>query len=125
MKNLKAFVTVLLFGVFAVGAAQTQEKPALTAEQKQEMSKQNQQNRDRLGLTKDQQIPYRETIKRYAQLVREVRGSALSPDAKREKIELLSGEKDAEMKALLTVEQFKIYQEIQAERKAKFVQLRK
>jgi Spy/CpxP family protein refolding chaperone len=125
MKNLKVVAIALLLSMLAINSAQGQEKPAVPAEQKQEMAKQNQQNKDRLGLTKEQQVPYKEIVKRYAQLMRELKGSGLPHDAKKEKLTVLISQRDAELKALLTPEQYKTYTEIQEEKKAKYLQLRK
>lgn len=81
--------------------------------------------RDPLQLTKDQQVPYREIIKRYATLMGELRRSVLTPDEKKQKNIILLSQREAEIKSMLTPEQFEIYQKLEAERQAKQVNMRK
>jgi len=81
--------------------------------------------KDPLQLTKDQQVPYREIIKRYAILMGELRRSVLTPDEKKQKHIILLSQREAEVKSMLTPEQFEIYQKLEAERQAKQVNMRK
>jgi hypothetical protein len=80
---------------------------------------------DRLQLRADQQIPYREIIKRYAMVMKEVRKSALPKEEKTRKLEILELEKEAEIKAVLSPEQFKVYLERKEENKSKYIDMRK
>ncbi len=80
---------------------------------------------DRLQLRADQQIPYREIIKRYAMLVKDVRKSFIPKEEKAKKLEVLELQKEAEIKTVLTPEQFKVYLERKEENKSKYIDMRK
>lgn len=83
------------------------------------------ETRKQLNLTYEQQTPHREIIKRYAELAREVRKSALKPEDKKAKLELLNMQREAEIKTLLTPEQYKIHLELAELRKSQMVDMRK
>lgn len=80
---------------------------------------------DRLSLKKEQQVPYREIIKRYAMQVRDLRKSSLSKEEKNAKMKEIDINRDVEIKNVLSEQQFKIYQEIKEEQKTKYLDLRK
>lgn len=121
----KIILMALVLSSAAFTTLQAQENQAAPTEAKPTPAQQYQQQKDRLQLTKDQQTPYREITKRYAEELRQLKGSSLTPEEKRQKTTIIFSNKDAEMKTLLSAEQFKVYQQIQEERKARFVQLRK
>jgi len=81
--------------------------------------------KDPLQLTKEQQVPYREIIKRYATLMGELRRSVLTPEEKKQKHIILLSQREAEIKSMLTPEQFEMYQKLEADRQAKQVNMRK
>lgn len=114
-----------LMAAFASNSLQAQEQNAKPSDNQQPVAVQSQPLKDPLALTREQQIPFREITKRYAELMREVRVSSLPPNEKRQKIETIQTEKDAEVKGLLTPDQYKVYQQQREERKAKYLQLRK
>jgi hypothetical protein len=76
-------------------------------------------------LSKEQQTPYREIIKRYATLMGELRRSVLTPEEKKQKKIILLSQREAEVKSMLSPEQFEIYQKQEADRQAKQLNLRK
>ncbi len=116
MKNvLFIFLLSTLFNVQSVSA---QENPATTPAPVPVVQ-------DPLQLTKEQQTPYREIIKRYATLLGELRRSVLTPDEKKQKKIILSSQREAEIKSMLSPEQFEIFQKQEADRQAKQVNLRK
>lgn len=78
-----------------------------------------------LNLTPEQDIPYRSIIKRYAAAIQDVRKSFLPKDEKQKKIENLQNEKEAEIKSLLSTEQFKVYLQRKEEQKTKYIDMRK
>jgi len=80
---------------------------------------------DPLMLSKEQQTPYREIIKRYATLMGELRRSVLTPEEKKQKKIILLSQREAEVKSMLSPEQFEIYQKQEADRQAKQLNLRK
>jgi len=116
MKNvLFIFLLSTLFNVQSVSA---QEKPATTPAPVPVVQ-------DPLQLTKEQQTPYREIIKRYATLLGELRRSVLTPEEKKQKKIILASQREAEIKSMLSPEQFEIFQKQEADRQARQVNLRK
>ena len=103
MKITKLFLPFALL-IFSCKVA-SQEKAVSSDVKNEASSSVNQDSKTQLNLTYEQQIPYREIIKRYAQIVRDVRKSALKPEEKKEKLKVVSLEREAEIKALLTPKQ--------------------
>ena len=124
MKKVKVIFATAIFTAMSLNAA-AQEKSDVSIEKKQEVSTQVKQNLDRLALTKEQQVPYRGVTKRYAQKMKELRESSLEKTQKLEALNVIISEKNAEMKTLLTAQQYKTYLQIQEERKAKMMEKRK
>ncbi len=108
----------LLSTLFNVRSVSAQENPATTPAPVPVVQ-------DPLQLTKEQQTPYREIIKRYATLLGELRRSVLTPEEKKQKKIILSSQREAEIKSMLSPEQFEIFQKQEADRQAKQVNLRK
>jgi len=123
MKTIKLLLPfALLMFSFAVNA---QEKVSTSEDKKQETNSQTQDSKKQLNLTYEQQTPYREIIKRYAIIVRDVRKSALKPEEKKEKLKIVGLEREAEIKALLTPEQYKIHLEVEEFKKTRMVDMKK
>ena len=57
--------------------------------------------------------------------MREVRKSILNKEEKIEKFKFIDLKREAEIKSLLTVEQFNIYRELEVEKKSKMLDMRK
>jgi hypothetical protein len=125
MKIISSFSTMVIMTLASTFSVQAQEKKTEEKINTQEVTTKPQENKDRLGLTYSQQTPYREIIKRYAEEMREVRKSVLSREEKIEKLKLIDLKREAEIKSLLTVEQFKIYLELKEEKKSKMLDMRK
>jgi Skp family chaperone for outer membrane proteins len=104
--------------LFTVQSVSAQEKPATTPAPVPVVQ-------DPLQLTKEQQTPYREIIKRYATLLGELRRSVLTPEEKKQKKIILASQREAEIKSMLSPEQFEIFQKQEADRQARQVNLRK
>ncbi len=125
MKNVKLILSaILLSSLFSVGV-QAQEKAAVAPEKSQEAKSQGQQNVDRLGLTDEQQRSFREIIKRYAEQMRDVRKSVLTKEEKLTRLNEINLNRDAEVKVLLKEEQYKTYLQLQQERRAKMIDMKK
>lgn len=123
MKTLKLlFPFALLMISFTVSA---QEKTVVSEVKKEETNSQSEDSSNQLNLTNEQQMPYREIIKRYALIVRDVRKSVLKPEEKKEKLRVVGLEREAEIKALLTPEQYKIHLELVALKKSRMVDMKK
>lgn len=123
MKITKLFLPFALL-IFSCKVA-SQEKAVSSDVKNEASSSVNQDSKTQLNLTYEQQIPYREIIKRYAQIVRDVRKSALKPEEKKEKLKVVSLEREAEIKALLTPEQYKIHLEVEELKKSRMVDMKK
>jgi hypothetical protein len=123
MKTIKSILPcALLILTFTVSA---QEISGTSEVKKENTNSQSQDSRKQLNLTYEQQTPYREIIKRYAQIVRDVRKSALKPEEKKEKLKVVGLEREAEIKALLTPEQYKIHLDIEEYKKARLLDMKK
>jgi hypothetical protein len=107
---------------FSVSA---QEKTVIPEVKKEETNSQATDSKKQLNLTYEQQTPYREIIKRYAQIVRDVRKSALKPEDKKDKLKIVGLEREAEIKALLTLEQYKIHLEVEEFKKTRMLDMKK
>ena len=121
MKNVKAFLASLVLSLI-FNAATAQEKRKLSDKKKQEMVKQMQENKDLLALTNEQQIPFRAITKRYAQRIKDLRGSLMDRQQKMDALKDIMSDKNGEMKTLLSEKQYEIYLQLQEERKAKILQ---
>jgi cytochrome c556 len=119
MKNLKLSLGMLLFSILASNTVNAQDAPKVSQDKRQEIMDQMTKNRERLALREDQKVSFREISKKYAEQLREVRTSSLDRAQKFEKIKEIQTNKNAEMKTLLSEPQFKVYLEMQDERKAK------
>ena len=123
MKTIKLFLpfTLLIFS-FTVSA---QEKTTTSEVKKEATNSPSQDSRAQLNLTYEQQTPYREIIKRYAIIARDVRKSALKPEEKKEKLKVVGLQREAEIKALLTPEQYKIHLDLEEYKKARLLDMKK
>jgi len=123
MKTIKLLLSFALVVIsFSVNA---QEKAVVSDKINQEAKVQPQEQNKQLNLTYDQQTPYREIIKRYAEIARQVRKSILSPEEKKAKLNEIGLQREAEIKALLTPEQYKTHLELLEIRKSRMVDMKK
>lgn len=123
MKTIRLFLpfTLLIFS-FTVSA---QEKSTTSEVKKETTNSLSQDSRPQLNLTYEQQTPYREIIKRYAVIAADVRKSALKPEEKKEKLKVLGLQREAEIKALLTPEQYKIHLDLEEFKKSRLLDMKK
>ena len=121
MKKQLFSLTCTFFTLGAIFTASAQDKPAAGPANPPAVA----QIQDPLQLTKEQQTPYREIIKRYATLMGELRRSILTPEEKKQKKIILLSQREAEIKSMLSPEQYEIFQKQEAERQAKQVNMRK
>lgn len=125
MKNAKLIFSTILFSLLFSVTAQSQEKKAVSQDKNQNVVQQPQAPVDPLALEPTQQAPYREIIKRYAEKMRDVKKSILSKEERKVKMNEIDLERDAEMKVLLSEQQYKTYLKLQEERRAKIINMRK
>ena len=90
----------------------------LSADQKKEAKAKIEAYLKRLNLSEDQKPKVKEIVKRYRAQMTEVKKSDDSRFKKMGKLKELNQKKNEEMKVLLNDEQYKVYEEIQAEKRA-------
>ena len=100
-----------------LSASYAQDRPNLPEDQKQELVNYQQENRERLKLTAEQEEPFREISTRYFREFRENKKAEIRVTEKFRKVKEIQDRKDAEMKKLLTDEQYATYLVIQQERR--------
>ncbi len=123
MKTIKSLLPcALLMLSFTVGA---QEITGTSEVKKEATNSLTQDSSPKLNLTYEQQTPYREIIKRYAIIARDVRKSALKPEEKKEKLKVVGLQREAEIKALLTPEQYKIHLDLEEYKKSRLLDMKK
>ncbi len=115
MKNLKITLAVVLFSLVS-NTIFAQEQKLENEDAKVEMAKQFKIAKEKLALTPDQEIKYKEISKKYGDKVKEIRNSAADKSVKFKHIKELKSQKDAEMKTFLSESQFKTYLELREER---------
>lgn len=115
---MQSMVAVLAVSMVLAGGLQAQDRKAISEEQKQEMVENRKADLERLALSDEQKKKYIAVNKKFAAELKEVK-SVTDKAAKREKMESLKTQRDAEIAAMLTPEQQQTYTDIQAERKAK------
>lgn len=121
-----SFCFASVFFLFLTETSMKAQAPLASSNQQgsEQLTKQE-QPADRLQLRKDQQVPYREIIKRYAFLVKDVRKSVLSKEEKVKKLNELELAREAEIKTVLSEDQFTEYLKMKEENRTKFLDMRK
>jgi len=120
MKLLKVFS--LLFALFLIGTNTTFAQSRandLSKEQKEEIKKNIEEYASALDLSEDQRPKFEEITKKYAKQMIAVKDSSGRRMSKYKKVKSIRKNKDAEMKRLLSKDQFKVYLEKQEEMKKK------
>ena len=110
MKSLK--ILSLCFALFLIGANTTfaQSRAVnLTEEQKEEIKKNLEEYATALDLSEDQQPKFEEITKKYAKQTIAVKDSGERRISKYKKVKSIRKNKDAEMKTLLSKDQYKVY----------------
>lgn len=123
MKTSRNIITILLLTLFNV-ASYAQERQ-LTEEQKEQVKEQLEQYFEKLDLSEKQKPKFEEITKKYALQMKTLKTSGKSKFAKYKEYKSIKGSKNKEMKALLSAEQFKIYQETQKEIQKKIKEKRR
>ena len=116
MKSLK--VLSLFFALFFIGinTSYAQSKADnLTEQQKEEIQKNLEEYAAALDLSEDQRLKFEEITKKYAKQMIAVKDSGASRMSKYKKVKSIRKNKDAEMKTLLSKDQYKVYLEKQEE----------
>lgn len=126
MKTLK--ILSLFFALFLIGTNTTfaQSKGAnLTEEQKEEVKKNLEAYAVALHLSEEQKPQFEEITMKYAKQMKAVKDSGGSRMSKYRKVTSIRKNKDAEMKRLLSKDQYKVYLEKQEEMQKKMRERRR
>ena len=91
----------------------------MSAEQKAEMKAVAQEYLATLELTEDQQEQFQQINQKYAGKLMDLKASGGSMFAKRKKAKNIKSDKDAELKAMLSADQYDTYQDFKDELAAK------
>jgi len=120
MKNVKIiFATLLFLIMFSINLnAQTQENQLPKVKNMDPPQKVN-NTRLQIGITPEQQKPYDAIVIKYAGKFEELKASTSTKEEKLKAFTGLQSDKNAEVKKLLTEDQYKIYLRVQEERKEK------
>lgn len=121
MKNLKLIFTALLFVAFA-GNIQAQDakpekkRPQLTETQKEERKAKFEENKKSLALSPEQEKSFVAINKKFKDELKALKETEGDRKEKGQKVKEIKDRKDAEMKKILSEQQFKTYLDIQKER---------
>ena len=122
---MKTIKLLLIFALFTITFSAVAQEKITTDDKKQETNLESQEPKKQLNLTFEQQTPYREIIKRYAVIVRDVRKSILTPEEKKEKLKVVDLQREAEIKALLSPEQYQTHLELVELQKSRMIDMKK
>ncbi len=115
MKNLKITFAIIVFSLVS-NTIVAQEQKLENEERKIEMAKKYRIAKEKLELTPDQEIKYKEITVKFGDKVKEIKNSDGDKKTKFKQLKELKSQKDAEMKAFLSESQFKTYLELKEER---------
>ena len=122
-KILSLFFALLLIGTNTTFA---QSRAAnLTEEQKEEITKNLEEYATALHLSEEQKPKFEEITRKYAKQMKAVKDSGGRRMSKYKKVKSIRKNKDAEMKSLLSKDQYKVYLEKQEEMQKKMKERRK
>ena len=123
LKILCLFLALCLIGTNTTFA---QSRAAnLTVEQKEEIKKNVEAYAAALQLSETQKPKFEEITKRYAKQMKAVKDSGDRPVSKYKKVKSIRKNKDAEMKRLLSNDQYKVYLEKQEDMQKEMRERRK
>ena len=120
MKLLK--VLSMSFALFLIGISTTIAQTRannLSEEQKEEIKRNLEEYATALSLSEDQRPKFEEITKKYASQLQAVKDGGGGRRAKFKKVKAIRKNKDAEMKTLLSKDQYKVYLEKQKEMQKK------
>ncbi len=115
-------ITTLFFAFFFIGinTAYSQSKADnITEEQKEEIKKNIEEYATALDLSEDQRPKFEEITKKYGEQMKAVKNGGGGKFQKYKKVKSIRKNKDAEMKSLLSKDQYKVYLEKQEEMQEK------
>ena len=126
MKTIKIFLSAVLISLMATNSAYGQSSTdSFSEEQKEEFAANMEEFLMALDLTDEQEPQFREISRRYADQMKEVRDGGGSKMQKFKKLKTIRKNKNAEMRELLSDDQYQVYLQKQEENQQKMKQRRK
>ena len=128
MNLLKIISLFLFFALFLIGTNTTfaqSRATNFTEKQKEEIKKNLEEYAAALDLSENQRPKFEEITKKYAKQMKAVKDSSGRPMSKFKKMKSIRKNKDAEMKTLLSNDQYKVYLNKQEEMQKKMKERRK
>jgi hypothetical protein len=120
MTRLIQWILFLTIWITCSVAVWAQDVPGLTEEQKEEMKAQLESDIESLQLREDQLEPFKKSTKLHFQQLMALRDSDKPRRIKFREAKKIKSSRNAEMKELLTEEQYQTFLEIQDRRKQEF-----
>ena len=118
MKKSKIALAATLLTFFAFNFSNAQETKPIKEDQKAEMMQRMKMDKEKLGLTKEQEPQFKAISMKYGQKMKALKNAEGDRKDKFKQMKELRDAKNNELKALLKPDQFKTYLSIQDERKA-------
>jgi hypothetical protein len=120
MKNLKTLFTIA-FALIISLSINAQEKGTDLKTQKIENKKQLKIAKEKLKLSPEQEVKFKEISKNYKNKIKSIKDSDIDKKDKKQQIKDLRSQKDLEMKSFLNESQFKTYLDLKEERKENMI----
>ena len=122
MKTLKQIFVIAI--VMFVSSSVIAQETTLNDEQKAKLKAHLQESFEKLNLSEEQKPKFKEITKKYALQLKNLKNSDKSKSTKEQEFKSIINSKNKEMKALLSAEQYKVYEETQKERLRKLEYLK-
>lgn len=123
MKTLKQIFVIAI--VMFVSSSVIAQETTLNDEQKAKLKAHLQESFEKLNLSEEQKPKFKEITKKYAAQMKTLKTSNKRKFVKLKEFKSIIDSKNKEMKALLSTEQYVVYEEMQKERLQKMKEKRK
>ena len=114
MKSIKVFISIITLTFFA--SITTAQERTLTDEQKTKIKEHLKESFEKLDLSEEQKLKFKEITKKYVLQMKTLKNSNQSKSKKIQEFKTIIEFKNKEMKELLSSEQYNVYEETQKER---------
>ncbi len=118
MKNFKIIISLVFLLIFS-NTVKAQERIERTPEQKAEKMAEMKQNLEKLQLSAEQLTSFKEISKRYGEKRKGIISGNADRKEKHQQMQDLGSKKEDEMRKILSESQFKTYQELEQQHRAK------
>ena len=124
MKNSKLSIAAIVIFALTSIVSKAQNLSGISDSKNQEMVEQMKLAQQKLQLSEEQKIKFKEISRNYAEKMKSLRDSKEQRLAKLKQLKSIQMAKDAEMKILLSETQYNTYLELKAERKGRLKERR-